>query len=92
MLTKIEPDQFHWLVFQSNLSHCYKQVQNDAKVIEHSDLIIAKLGGPKPLTTKEKNILIKTYIRKGFSEERLEHFKKALLSFGVAKLMQPFNQ
>lgn len=64
----------------------------DAKVIEHSNLIIANLSNCKKLNQKERNLLVKTYIRKGFSEERMEKFKKALLSFGVAKLMEPYNQ
>ena len=64
----------------------------DSKVLNHSNLIIANLSSKKSLNLKEKNILIKTYIRKGFSEERMEKFQKALLSFGVAKLMEPHNQ
>lgn len=63
----------------------------DKQVVDTSNEIIAYLTWKKNVDEFEKNILVKTYLRRGFSEERMEKFKQALTSFGVAKLIEPHN-
>ena len=75
-----------WLSIKSNQSYCYKQLENDKKVITTCTDIIEEIKKMKDFSeNKIMSLLIKGLVRRGLSYERSEKYKNALLDFCIVK-------